>query len=453
MPMRHPLKSALLLLSALIHVPLAAQGAPGWTQVGTTGPSARAYHAVAHDSQRGKTVLFGGNNHSLGTFGDTWEWNGSSWVQVPTTGPGARAGHAMVYDSMRGRTVLFGGYGLGGILRDTWEWNGTSWALVATTGPTARYYHAMAYDSVRGKTVLFGGWDNSRFGDTWEWDGSSWVQVATTGPAARAYSAMAYDSMRGRTVLFGGQGDNVANFGDTWEWNGSAWLPQVFASGPAARHVHAMAYDSQRGRTVVFGGYIGNGINFGDTWEWNGSAWLPLIFASGPTARYAHAMAYDNARRRTMMFGGYAGSAHVGDHWELGGPIATATPFGSGCGNPPLAISPVSSAAPRIGDTAQASLSNIPSAVAFVSLGLSRFLFPPSLASYSGPGCDLWQSANAPAEPVALVGPGAGTFSLAIPSWTSLIGMHLYLQGWAPAPGMNAGNLIVSNGLDWLIGY
>jgi hypothetical protein len=42
---------------------------------------------------------------------------------------------------------------------------------------------------------------------------------------------------------------------------------------------------------------------------------------------------------------------------------------------------------------------------------------------------------------------------LPLPNWSGLIGLHLYLQGWANAPGVNAGNTIVSNGIDWLIGY
>jgi hypothetical protein len=48
---------------------------------------------------------------------------------------------------------------------------------------------------------------------------------------------------------------------------------------------------------------------------------------------------------------------------------------------------------------------------------------------------------------------GTATYSLPLPNWSGLIGLHLYLQGWANAPGVNAGNTIVSNGIDWLIGY
>ncbi|HYE62990.1 MAG TPA: kelch repeat-containing protein [Phycisphaerales bacterium] len=72
--------------------------------------------------------------------------------------PSGRNGHAMAYDSARGVTVLFGGDDGNGIRSgETWEWNGTKWRQVLVSGPSARRWHAMAYDSARGVTVLFGG--------------------------------------------------------------------------------------------------------------------------------------------------------------------------------------------------------------------------------------------------------------------------------------------------------
>ena len=55
------------------------------------------------------TVLFGG------AFADdtTWQWDGSAWTVVTTAGPSERSDHAMAYDSARGVTVLFGGDAVG----------------------------------------------------------------------------------------------------------------------------------------------------------------------------------------------------------------------------------------------------------------------------------------------------------------------------------------------------
>src|SRR5262249_42650455 len=46
------------------------------------------------------------------------------WEQVDPKPP-ARTSHALAYDSARSRTVLFGGYDGGRYLSDTWEWDGT----------------------------------------------------------------------------------------------------------------------------------------------------------------------------------------------------------------------------------------------------------------------------------------------------------------------------------------
>ena len=180
-------------ICALFHGPLSAQAAT-WTQAAAEAPSSRALAAMAYDSARGRTVLFGGSasvgvNHPR----DTWEWDGSAWTRMSISGPSERIGAAMAYDSVRGRTVLFGGFDpVSGVeVGDTWEWDGSVWTQVNLPGPSpaARYLPAMAYDSVRGTTVLFGGLDfgaGVNFRDTWEWDGSAWTQVSSaSGPSSR----------------------------------------------------------------------------------------------------------------------------------------------------------------------------------------------------------------------------------------------------------------------------
>ena len=105
-------------------------------------PGARVAHRMAFDSTRKKTVLFGGwdtcVNHPVeNTYGDTWEYDGSNWTQVASGGAGEpipRIGHAMAYDTGRGVTVLFGGLRNVGcdaqeLYDDTWEWSGTQWTL------------------------------------------------------------------------------------------------------------------------------------------------------------------------------------------------------------------------------------------------------------------------------------------------------------------------------------
>ena len=73
---------------------------------------------MAYDSARGVTVLFGGaNGYYPPTLNDeTWDWDGTARTQRTIVGPSARFNHAMAYDTARAVTVLFGGT-TGGVRR------------------------------------------------------------------------------------------------------------------------------------------------------------------------------------------------------------------------------------------------------------------------------------------------------------------------------------------------
>lgn len=449
-------RSAVVLLG--VSAAASSQGL-AWVQVATTGPIPREGHGFAYDAARQRTVLFGGWVSGVGLGGDTWEWNGAAWAQRAVAGPTARKGLAMAYDSLRQRTVLFGGWD-GAFRADTWEWDGAAWVpQVLATGPGPRENHAMAFDSQRGRVVLFGGYVPAPIsgyfwlGDTWEWNGAVWVQATASGPIGRAWPGMAFDSQRGRTVLFGGANPNgslTSFLGDTWEWDGVAWV-QRSTSGPAPRANHAMSYDSTRGVTLVMGGQNSGspGPNF--LWEWNGTSWTN---AGNWISREGAEMAFDSHRNRTVMFGG---TPYAADTWELVSTLAGGTPFGTGCGAPPLALAGVLSAPPSLGSTAQAAITNAPSPVAFVALGVSNttfgpFTLPVSLASIGMPGCNLLQSTEVVGESTTPNGVGTASYNFAIPNNPALIGFHVYLQAWAWAPGANPANIIVSNGLDWQVG-
>ena len=105
-----------LLISALF---AGSAMADGWTQVGPFEPSIRDSHAMAYDSARGVTVMFGGASPSFNN--ETWEWDGTHWTMRTNTGPSPHSGAAMVYDSVRNVTVLFGGDGSSGYNGETWE--------------------------------------------------------------------------------------------------------------------------------------------------------------------------------------------------------------------------------------------------------------------------------------------------------------------------------------------
>jgi hypothetical protein len=286
----------------------------------TSTPSARYGHAMAYDSLRHKTVLFGGG-WATSYNNDTWEWDGTDWLErySATITPTARRYPAMVYDSKRNVTVMFGG-NTGVANNETWEWDGANWLerYSTTVTPTARYGHAMAYDSSRNVTVLFGGNTGAADNETWEWDGANWLEryPAPVTPTARYYHSMAYDSKHNVIVMFGGENGTVNN-NETWEWNGISWTLRT-TIGPAARRCHALTYDSNRNMTVLFGGSVAVADN--ETWEWDGTNWLQRLPASVPAPRYYHAMAYDSNRNATVLF---AGSAGDNETWEWGSQYLT----------------------------------------------------------------------------------------------------------------------------------
>jgi hypothetical protein len=301
------------------------------------GPPGRYGQGMAHDPQRGRTVIFGGYG-DLVALQDTWEWNGSTWQDVTPAGvkPSARGETAMAHDPVRQRTVLFGG---GANLADTWEWDGTAWQQMtpASASPLGRHLHAMAYDPARGAVLLFAGniGGSSDRGDTQAWDGTAWTDLTPSGtwPHWRADHGMAWQTVRRSVVMFGGQyfppgGINIVRLSDTWEWDGTNWRDRTPAGGPSARYGFGFAYDSARGRAVLFGG---SPTTSAETWEWDGVAWANVTPAAGsPSARFMTAMAYDAARSRTVLFGGLAGGAPQGDTFTWNG-----TGWASAAGGPP----------------------------------------------------------------------------------------------------------------------
>jgi hypothetical protein len=233
---------------------------------------------MAYDASRQRVVLFGGAVES-GQFGDTWEWDGTRWTQVATTGPSARAGMQLAYDERRRVIVGFGGYdqAAGRLLGDTWTWNGTTWTEASRSGPTPRTHHTLAHDSARGRVVLFGGnttaappTTDGLVAETWEWDGAAWSRMDRPGPSRRDHHGMAHDAARRQTLVFGGWTGGFV--GDTWLWDGVRWQA-ASGPGPSARGgVPSLTYDSHRERVVLFGGWGDSGA-LADVWEWDGRQW------------------------------------------------------------------------------------------------------------------------------------------------------------------------------------
>ena len=433
----------------------AAAQLASWTQLmPATIPSARL-GALAYDAARQETVLC---LRGLAPPGDTWVWNGTDW-QLRVLGPVVFS-TSVAYDSMRQRTVLFGGR-VGGtsFSSGTSEWDGTSWlGFSPATHPSARSSIAIAYDAARQRTVLFGGVlpTAADVNDTWEWDGSNWqLRTPATSPSPRR-SSMTYDLVRQRIVLFGGF-TATGSLNDTWEWDGVDWQLRIPATSPSPRNGAAMAYDTTRQRVVLFGGASPAG-SLNDTWEWDGVDWQQRVLAASPSPRVT-AIAYDSVRQRMVLFGGSVpGVGFADDTWELVEPVpASATSYGTGCGSPALAFAPDPGGKPVIGQTARATITNAPTLVAGVAMGTSNttagaISLPYGLAVIGMPGCLLLQSSEVLGLGVTPLTATSLAFTFSVPPTLSLVGIHVYIQAYAFAPGVNPLQVVSSNGIDWRVG-
>ncbi len=278
-----------------------------WRLASTGGPSQRVNFGLSFDAQRGVMTLFGGTPASSSStlYDDTWEWDDGTWTErTPTIRPEARHACAMAYDSLRGVTVLYGGIvnaSTNASTETTWEWNGTQWyRYTQPPRPNARWGAAMAFDSARGVMVLHGGngapFSATAPGETWEYDGALWTR--RTYPAApnnQAQHAMAYDAQRARTVLFGNKG--------TWEWDGTDWLERFPATSPGSPSQLAMAYDAKHGRTIAHGG-LEFSVRSARTWSWDGADWTGEPVTSPAQNTSFPGVGYDEARDRVVVFGG-----------------------------------------------------------------------------------------------------------------------------------------------------
>lgn len=135
-------------------------------------------------------------------------------------------------------------------------------------------------------------------------------------------------------------------------------------------------------------------------------------------------------------------------------PIGSVGSYGISCG-PALQAGGI----PGVGRPLPLTLSNLPGStlVALCALGTSNTSFsgaplPLPLGFVGAPDCWLLlDPAVTSAYPMTLAG-GSASATINIPAHASVIGFQLYTQGWAIAPGVNAGGLLFSGGLRLVVG-
>ena len=227
-----------------------------WTSRGVTAITGVREFRFAYDTARNVHVGVSGDGGSLRTH----QWNevSSTWVMLSVPFSRGREGFALAYDSNRSRTVLFGGRDPLYVQAETYEFDGVSWQLRSTGGPLPRINAALTYDSARKRVLLFGGESESgqtrSFGDTWEWNGVSWLEAfGVSGPSARRSAGLGYDPVIARGVLVGGYSTSGNAPIGTWEWDGASWTGDTTSVQPTDHGDPVMTYDPVRGKLLFAG--------------------------------------------------------------------------------------------------------------------------------------------------------------------------------------------------------
>jgi hypothetical protein len=327
-------------------------------------PAPRGNLAMAYYPPTGKVYIFGGCDGMMGlTFGDLWEWNGTTWAQVSSSnGPQARCDSAMAYDPVRKSLILFGGTSYQGRMDafpETWEWtNSGGWAQLKPLGsPAPMYGHGMVTDTVRNKVLLFGGLSYKYYygpdggiyvpppmdplrNEVWEWDGGTltWTNrtpvTSMQAPRGRQYPVLAFDEARGKLFLYEGPNNSWSSGASTsgyWEWDPSTagWALRDPKDWLQTSYNAYAVYDSIRRREVLFTD-TSSSTGTNETWELDarGPTWYVRTLWGTPESRSNAAMAFDAGRGVVVLFGGMRNdSTMTNETWEY-----RVTQWGDGTG-------------------------------------------------------------------------------------------------------------------------
>ena len=193
-----------------------------WTEISSTSLlGTGAYGSMTYDSADGYVLLFGGywSHGCVTTYcHETWKFSGGTWSPIPVTQwPPGRQDAVMTYDSEDGYTLLFGGengsIGSPTDLGDTWKFLGGSWTNLTpslSTFPHARFWANLADDQADGYVLLYGGCSSSCnviYYDTWDFKAGNWVNLTSAAGnvgSNRASDGMVYDSANHLVTLMGG---------------------------------------------------------------------------------------------------------------------------------------------------------------------------------------------------------------------------------------------------------
>ncbi|MCA8976211.1 MAG: hypothetical protein KDC98_15930 [Planctomycetes bacterium] len=464
-------------------------------------PSQRMWGGSATDGTR--LFVFGGRNAPAGAAGSVY-YNGlyaydtvtSTWATLSAEGdpnaPSVGFRQSMAYDPAGNRLVIYGGRtsATGTILSDchvfdlaTNLWSQIPNPTPGTTGPLDTDGGKLAYDATSGNLVQFGGTDTlgNKLGDTWLLSGTTWTQVTglvagSTAPEPRNIHGMASRSAPyNDIVVVGGQINNGANvnMNDTWRWDGttSTWslitpinstVPVSWVSG------NELVYDAVREVLVINNG---PGTNVAPSNTTNGSTswvseydcvtneWRAFAAPANMTNQRTDDPIIGNVQRffsafvdgKVLIWSGQntttIGDADLSKIKEYqAAPLASALPYGSGCGGLTLAAGS-NPWGGRDWTLTASGFSATSLGAVVISLGQDNSALPaPGM-----PGCSLLVNSSVVLTTALLV-PLAGTasFTAAMPLVNGLGGLPMNSQAFALDSATNM--VTSSNGIAGKLG-
>jgi hypothetical protein len=226
-------------------------GAPVFTELTGTGPTARYCGCAAWDRARDVVVVSGGRDVTIPDtiVPETWELDPDTgtWTMIPVpVSPPGRVGCALAYSAARDAVYLFGGLSMEiGHSDRTYRYDpaAPAWIELGASGPVARYDGGLAPLGDGRRLILFAGAAAAMgagfYDDTWIFDTTTetWSELSVTGdvPPARRVPWMVVDAERG--VWAGLGADSMLEpLGDLWYLDiGAALWTRVSAGAIPAR--------------------------------------------------------------------------------------------------------------------------------------------------------------------------------------------------------------------------
>lgn len=199
-----------------------------WTNMEpATAPYGPLGARMVYDAGADRMILFGGwdptNLSDSGAFSDTWayDYNTNAWTKMePEVSPPGRYFHAMAHDAESKRVILWGGYGPVPIdVGSVWAYNydTNTWEELESSGaPSPVGYAAMVYNGVTDQTILYAGQELWAF----DYDANTWTLLSDSPlPGKLRGHAMIYDDKADRVILFGGGPTYTSFRNKTWTYD------------------------------------------------------------------------------------------------------------------------------------------------------------------------------------------------------------------------------------------